>query len=113
MVKNELKKMTTKQLEKLLEDVKKALATARARDRSMARKAAEKAAAEFGFSLGDLGGTEKKAKKAPRAKAVKKVGTPKYRNPKDATQTWTGKGRKPNWFVQEVESGTSEEALTI
>jgi len=34
------------------------------------------------------------------AKPVKEKKTvpPKYRNPADATQTWTGRGRKPGWI---------------
>ncbi len=30
---------------------------------------------------------------------------PKYRNPKDAEQTWTGRGRKPNWVIEFLKSG--------
>ena len=25
---------------------------------------------------------------------------PKYRNPKDPSQTWTGRGRRPTWIVE-------------
>jgi len=25
---------------------------------------------------------------------------PKYRNPKDSSQTWTGRGRRPTWIVE-------------
>ncbi|CAN1513637.1 Hns DNA-binding protein H-NS [Burkholderiaceae bacterium] len=37
-----------------------------------------------------------KPAKAKRATAGKKV-APKYRNPADANQTWTGRGRTPLW----------------
>ncbi|MBD3663986.1 H-NS family nucleoid-associated regulatory protein [Sulfitobacter aestuariivivens] len=112
---NELKTMSRKELEKLLNDVKKALQNAQARDRRDARKAAEKAAAEFGFSLGDLAEDAKPARKTRKTKA-KKTGpksAPKYANPADASQTWTGKGRQPNWFRQAVEKGKDPEKMRI
>jgi DNA-binding protein H-NS len=37
-----------------------------------------------------------KPAKTKRATAGKKV-APKYRNPADANQTWTGRGRTPLW----------------
>ncbi|WP_299561667.1 H-NS histone family protein [uncultured Sulfitobacter sp.] len=111
---NDLKSMSRKELEKLLADVKKALASAQARDRRDARKAAEKAAAEFGFSLNELDdNTPVKPKKSKAAGKPSKPSKPKYANPADRTQTWTGKGRQPNWFRAEVEKGTPPSAMEI
>ena len=113
-MKQDLKSLTRKELEKLLADVKKALAAAAARDRREARKAAEKAAAEFGFSLNELNEERKSAPKAAKAaKKPTKPSKPKYANPADKTQTWTGKGRQPNWFRAEVEKGTDPSAMEI
>jgi len=114
-MKQELKSMTSKQLEKHLEDVKKALLSVRARDQRAARKAAEKAAAEFGFSLEEITSGDKPAKKPrkTKGKAAKAVSKPKYANPADKSQTWTGKGRQPNWYRAEVEKGTAPEAMSV
>ena len=30
---------------------------------------------------------------------------PKFRNPKDGAQTWTGRGRKTNWLVDALKKG--------
>lgn len=38
---------------------------------------------------------------------------PKYRNPADKKQTWTGKGRKPNWVLKALETGNDLEAMII
>lgn len=38
---------------------------------------------------------------------------PKYRNPKDSTSTWTGRGRKPVWVREHLENGGSLESITI
>lgn len=110
----DLKSLSRKELEKLLTDVKKALTNAAARDRRAARKAAEKAAAEYGFTLTEL---EEDAPKKPGPKKAppkkKKSAKPKYANPSDPSQTWTGKGRKPNWFLAEVEKGTDPASMEI
>lgn len=111
---NDLKGMTRKQLEKLLVDVKKALQSAQARDRREARKAAEKAAMEFGFSLEELNEQAAKSGKATRGpKKPRKPSKPKYANPADPKQTWTGKGRKPNWFIDATTAGTDPADLEI
>ena len=109
--------MTRKELEKLKADVEKTLEKAAARDLRAAKKAAEKAAAEFGFSLGDIAGTGVAVEKPKRAykkrKPSKGAGVAKYRNPNDANQTWTGKGRQPNWFKAEMAAGTDPAKLEI
>ena len=57
------------------------------------------------LSLSDLvetGAVRKKAK-----------GPAKYRNPADPTQTWTGRGRHPQWVIDDVKRGASLEYLAI
>jgi DNA-binding protein H-NS len=106
--------MNRKELEKLLKEVKLALQNAAARDRRAARKAAEKAAAEFGFSLGDLSDETPKTKgKKTKKKVSGPKAAPKYANPADQGQTWTGKGRQPNWFRLAVEKGAAPESMEI
>jgi len=109
--------MTRKELEKLKSDVEKALEKAAARDLRAAKRAAEKAAAEFGFSLGDIanGGApaEKPKRKYTKRKTAKQAGVAKYRNPEDANQTWTGKGRQPNWFRAALSKGTDPAKMEI
>ena len=89
--------------------------SAQARDQREAKKAAEKAAAEFGFSLDELAG-KTAAPAKPMKKKVKKPAVkskPMYANPEDASQTWTGKGRQPNWFRAQIGKGTSADAMKI
>ncbi len=109
--------MTRKELEKLKSDIEKALEKAAARDLRAARKAAEKAVAEFGYSLGDIAGggadAEKPKRKYTKRKPAKQGGVAKYRNPEDANQTWTGKGRQPNWFRAALAKGTDPSKMEI
>ena len=103
----DLSKMTHKELEALAGDVQKAMKDAQERDRAAARQAAEKAAAEYGFSLDEVvSGMNSKKAKGAKAPA-------KYANPADARQTWTGKGRQPNWYRDLIAKGTSPDELLI
>jgi len=52
-----------------------------------------------------------RAKKTVR-KTRKKV-APKYRNPADESQTWTGRGREPLWIKDLVEKGAQLNDLLI
>ena len=65
-------------------------------------------AAEAGFSLDEVVSKAKNGKDRRRGKVAVK-----YRNPKDRSQTWTGRGRKPNWLVAELEAGKSIEAFEV
>jgi len=55
-------------------------------------------------------GKPAKAKSAPKKAARTKV-APKYRNPANAEQTWTGRGRAPLWVQELKNAGTLDSAL--
>lgn len=102
----DLEKMSRKELLELRNKVEKALKGAESRERKEALKAAEKAAAEFGFSLSELSSDSGKAAKTCKT-------APKYRNPNDSSQTWTGRGRKPKWVHDALKSGADIADLEI
>jgi hypothetical protein len=52
--------------------------------------------ASHGFSIAELFG----AKRPEKSKSVAK-----YANPEDKSDTWTGRGRKPNWLVARLKKG--------
>lgn len=79
---------------------------------------------EFGLSAEDIelpkrGRSKAAAKAKPgrgrKAKAARKSTKvkPKYRSPADPKLTWTGRGRKPQWAAEWVESGRSLDELLI
>ena len=50
-----------------------------------------------------------------RGKA-KRAGTPvppKFRNPADSAQTWSGRGKRPRWFNEALKAGKKEKDLLI
>lgn len=103
----DLTNLSRKELLSLSKDIEKALADAEARDRKAALEAAKAAASEFGFTLDEISGTGKSSQYR------RTVSEPKYYNPKDPTQTWTGKGRKPNWFTAELNAGTNPSDMEL
>jgi DNA-binding protein H-NS len=112
-MKPDLKSMTRKELEKLKTNIDKALDKLALKDKKAALAAAEKAAAAHGFSLADLSG-EAAPRKTRKAKTgPKTVSPPKYKNPANPDQKWTGKGRQPDWFKAAIASGTSPDAMEI
>lgn len=102
----DLANMSRAELQQLRKDVDKALVAAEQKERKNALKAAQEAAAKFGFSLEDLSDIAKPISK--RAKAG-----PKYCNPENPTQTWSGLGRKPNWVHEALANGRDISDLEI
>ena len=99
----DLTSMSRKELLELQANVEKALKDAEQRERIEALKAAEEAAAKFGFSLDDLMSDTGKGPK----------GVPRFANPADPAQTWTGRGRKPKWVNEWLDQGNDLEGLAL
>jgi DNA-binding protein H-NS len=97
----DLSKMNEKQLEKLKTDIEKELKGRQSQKISEARKAVEDAAKKHGFSLNDLIG----------AKSRKSPSVAKFRNPADKSQTWTGRGRQPDWFKTALAAGKTPDDM--
>jgi DNA-binding protein H-NS len=68
-------------------------------------------AKDLGLTSGRAGATAKAARKTParKALAVKKAAPVKYRD--EEGHTWSGRGKRPNWFKSALESGKSPEDL--
>lgn len=114
---SDIKTMSRKELEKLKGQIDKQLAKIDTQDKKAALIAAEKAAKQHGFSLSDLTGAVAPAQPAAKATRAKKtaakgpVNPPKYRNPQNPDQTWTGKGRRPEWIKAAQDKGIDIETM--
>lgn len=97
-------KMTLKEMRDLRVKLDRAINSYEDRKRRQALAAVEEAAREHGFNLADLTGV-----KTRRAGTV----APKYANPEDPTLTWTGRGRKPRWVQESLDSGRQLDDLLI
>ena len=88
---SQLEKMSLKDLTALHAKIQTAIDEKRVSERHEMRAKMEEMAKASGFSVSELfGGRKGKGSKI----------APKYRNPKDPSQTWTGRGRRPNWMVE-------------
>jgi DNA-binding protein H-NS len=96
-----LEKMALKDLIALEAKIKAAIEAKRVSERADLRAAMEDMARKSGFSVQELFG----GRGGKRGKVA-----PKYRNPKDPMQTWTGRGRRPTWMV---EAGGNPERFLI
>ena len=108
MAKLELEKMSDAELGELAG----AVAQEQERRQEAARKAAlaqiKELAAGLGMTVKELLASQDKRGAGPKGK-----GEPKYRNPDNPDQTWTGKGMRPGWFVAAQERGIAREDMRI
>jgi DNA-binding protein H-NS len=100
-----LDELLLKELRQLQKDVAKAISTYENRQKAEARAKLDALAKEMGYSLADLIGVEVKIS---RARA-----TAKYRHPENTTLTWSGRGRKPQWFVDHISAGKDPSELAV
>ena len=100
---NGLDNMSYADLLTLQEKVAAAIIARKAEDAKATKDQLRAYAEKAGFKLEELFGK----------RGSKGSGVAKYRNPKDASQTWTGRGRKPNWLIDAVKKGAKIEFFEI
>ncbi|MEL6689014.1 MAG: H-NS histone family protein [Pseudomonadota bacterium] len=96
--------MSKGELQKLRKEVDKAITNFDARAKQDALAVLESKAKELGFSLSELTGSVKKSKS---------INPPKYRNPSNSDQTWTGRGRQPQWIKEAIAAGENLDEYAI
>jgi DNA-binding protein H-NS len=98
--------MTLKQMEDL--EARIAAVRAKAADSAKAELKAKIDALLAGseFTIGDLYPMAGRGRKKSKS-------YPKYANPEDRSQTWTGRGRKPNWLVARLKKGAKMDDFAI
>lgn len=104
-----LQELSLSDLKQLQRDVTKAIATFETRQKAEARIKVEALARELGFSLGELLAADPRAAQ----RSTKSSSPAKYRDLEDPSLTWSGRGRKPKWFIDAVAAGQSPESLMI
>ena len=102
---NGVDNLSLAELLKLQERIQVAIAERRTTGAREIKEQMHAMAQKSGFSLDELFGDKRKGKRG--ASVVK------YRNPKDASQTWTGRGRKPNWLVDALKKGGKIDTFSV
>ena len=72
-----------------------------------ARAKVAEIATEYGIAVEHL------LKNPGRGRGSRGKAAPKYRNPKNASQTWAGRGRKPSWLEAELKKGKKLQDFAI
>nr|WP_322868138.1 H-NS histone family protein [Aquicoccus sp. G2-2]MEA1114438.1 H-NS histone family protein [Aquicoccus sp. G2-2] len=106
-----LNEMSLSELQSLEKKVAKAIVKFEDREKKKAVAELKAQARKLGYSLDELAELVQKGEAAP-GKPRGKV-APKYANPKDPSQKWTGRGRRPAWVVEALEAGKTLDDLTI
>jgi len=101
----DLETLSLKDLKQLQKDVTVAIEQYKDRERRKALAEVEAFARERGLTPADLSDISLKRSRKPAA--------PKYANPADRSQTWTGRGRQPRWVVAALADGKALEDLAI
>jgi DNA-binding protein H-NS len=101
----DISKLSLSELRQLQEDIKKQMKKREQDDLSKAREQILAIAQSVGVSVKELVGTGIRAKTGTVAV--------RYRNPSDASQQWTGRGRQPMWVQEWTDSGKTMDDLKV
>jgi DNA-binding protein H-NS len=114
--------MSRQELIELRANIDRAIAAVGERERRNALKAAEEAAKTHGFTLNDLlpmvgqqsGGRGRgRRSNGVAAPPAASGNVPRYRNPENPEQTWSGRGRRPRWVHEASAAGRSLSDMEI
>ncbi len=100
----DLDSMSLRELQDLEVRLKRAIAVVKDRERVELKQQFEAKAQAAGFSLSELVGG-----RSTKGKTV----APKYQNPDNKSETWTGRGRKPKWLAAKLEAGATMDDFAI
>lgn len=108
-MKIDIENLSLKDLKELRGKVDKAITGFEARKKREALAQLEETAKKLGFSLAELTG----GKPGRKAGATRGKVAPKYANPKNKAETWTGRGRRPRWVEAALAAGKSLDDMRI
>ncbi|WP_395793953.1 H-NS family nucleoid-associated regulatory protein [Aquimonas sp.] len=101
----DISNLTPQQLDELIARASEAKRNLHKQRISDVRKKLIQLAKEEGYTIDELFGKG--------AKGSKGSVSAKYANPADPSQTWTGRGKRPNWFKNALAAGASEASLLV
>lgn len=98
-----IKDLTVAELNELKDSIEEVIEKRKREEVAELRRQIDSLLGNSGITLEDI----------QNAKAPSKTVRPKYRNPEDSTQTWTGRGRRPTWLDQKINAGSKLEDFII
>ena len=118
----DIEALTPKELTALINQAKKRKTTlSKRKPIAQARKRVMQAAKNEGYTIAELFGgasaapAESRTRSSAPRKARKTTGkvAPKYRNPENPNETWTGRGRQPRWLTAFTDAGRNRDEFLI
>ena len=105
-----LNKLSLTELKKVITKAEALIKKKQGAEAKALRRQITKLANKSGMTVEEVFGMKSTGKTA--AKKRTKV-APKYQNPQDPKQKWTGRGRQPKWVVEAIASGKELDDLAI
>jgi DNA-binding protein H-NS len=104
----DLSKLSFPELRQLAKDIEIEIKTRKEEDKKRVRQQIRELAASIGMTVEEVlgSGVERKSK-------GKVVLPPKYRNPENPEETWSGKGHRPQWVKEALERGRKLEEMEM
>jgi DNA-binding protein H-NS len=99
-------RMSLKEINDLEAKIAKAKSAAREKAKSDLKDRIDRLVEGSGFSVAELYGFAARGRGRSKSAA-------KYANPENKSETWTGRGRKPNWLVARLKKGAKIDDFAI
>ena len=110
---NGLDKLTYAELLDLRSRIDTAIVERQGAEKLAIAKKLEAIATDSGFTLNELFGKKSGRKASARSATTTSTVAVKYRNPKDPSQTWSGRGRMASWLADAVKKGQKLESFKV
>ena len=108
----DLSALTVEELNGVIAQAQQLIKAKRKTSIKQARAKIEQMAADLGVSVAELLASNSGDTKPVSTKEKKKV-EPRYRNPANAEETWTGRGKQPRWLAAKIAEGAKLEDFLI
>lgn len=99
-------RMTLREINDLEAKIAKAKSAARDKAKSDLKDKIDRLVDGSGFTVAELYGFAGRGRGRSKSAA-------KYANPENKSETWTGRGRKPNWLVARLKKGAKMDDFAI
>jgi DNA-binding protein H-NS len=99
-------RMSLKEINDLEAKIAKAKSAAREKAKSDIKDRIDRLVEGSGFTVAELYGFAARGRGRSKSAA-------KYANPENKSETWTGRGRKPNWLVARLKKGAKIDDFAI
>lgn len=108
-------RMSVKELKAARAEIDRLISTKEVEERDSLKAKVAAMVEANGFSISELfnGKTNGKANGRATGKGSRGKVAPKYRNPANAAETWSGRGRQPLWLVAALKKGGKAEKFLI